>query len=161
MLFFITLVTMFSFVLSFEPGFEPSCKSCKWFIPKQQSFYSLCGFYKNKQIVNNREYIMYEFASTCRQNNALCGPTGYMYEPQHRSDELTEAYEELKNRCCGEVNEKNEIEQLEREMFEIMLKIKRHNTRNIYNTSKDLFKLLKQSRNNNNNDNDNDNSRLP
>jgi hypothetical protein len=74
----------------------------------------------------------------------MCGERGLMYEPSEKTKELKNKYEELENRCCGEVNETDEIEQLERDMFELMQKIKKHNKRNIYKTTKDLYKLFKQ-----------------
>jgi hypothetical protein len=69
-----------------------------------------------------------------------------MHEPY---DEITKKnfsddFEELNNRCCGEVNEIDEIEELERDFFELFQKIKKHNTKIIYNSTKDLYKLFKK-----------------
>ena len=148
MLFYILLLAIVNYSISFNP----SCSSCKWFIPhkKENNDYGLCGFYKNKYNIKGDDIIIYEFATHCRNNESLCGEKGYMYEPndanyQETTSELKKQYEELANRCCGEVNETNEIEQLERDMFEIMQKIKRHNTKYIYKTSRDLYKLFKRT----------------
>jgi hypothetical protein len=57
-------------------------------------------------------------------------------------------YEELNNRCCGEVNEADEIEQLEKDFFEIFQRIKRHNKKVVYTAGKDLYKLFKRNKQN-------------
>jgi len=70
------------------------------------------------------------FAVHCRNDDNLCGKPGFLHEPIiNNTPELVGAYEELNNRCCGEVNEKNEIEELERDFFEIFQKIKKFNKR--------------------------------
>lgn len=139
---FLYLSTLFT---SCTP-YNPPCTSCRWFIPHQRenNDYGLCGFYKNVYIVKGAEKIVYEFASHCRNNETMCGERGFMYEPAEKIREYRNKYEELANRCCGEVNESDEIEQLEREMLELMQKIKKHNTRNIYRTTKDLYKLFRR-----------------
>lgn len=147
-------------------AYEPSCLSCKWVIPHPRGNldYNLCGFYKNKYNIKGKETIIYEFASYCRSNESMCGTGAYMYEELQLNDiiqkekvesslvtQLKDEYEELQHRCCGEVNETSEIEQLEREMFEIFQKIKKHNKKNIYKTTKDLYKLFKKNSNSNSN----------
>lgn len=147
-------------ILPYIYAYEPSCLSCKWVIPhpRGNTEYNLCGFYKNKYNIKGKESIIYEFASYCRSNESMCGNGAYMYEENKPTDstekdesqvslvtQLKDEYEELQNRCCGEVNEKNEIEQLEKEMFEIFQKIKKHNKKNIYKTTRDLYKLFKKN----------------
>lgn len=145
----------YSFVSAFNPQLHQSCSSCKWFVPheKGNEDYGLCSFYKTKYNLQGRETVICEFASHCRKNEAMCGEKGYMYEPIAIGDapssseyrhELKEKYDELSSCCCGEVNQVDEIEKLEKEMFEIMQKIKKHNTRTIYKTTKDLYKLFKR-----------------
>lgn len=149
LLFVITVINYFhSFMVT---AYNPSCTSCKWFIPhkKENNDYGLCGFYKHTYPLLGSDITIYEFATHCRNNETMCGEKGYMYEPTDESyirisRELKDKYEELENRCCGEVNETTELEQLEREMFEILQKIKKHNTRNIYRTTRDLYKLFKR-----------------
>jgi hypothetical protein len=51
---------------------------------------------------------------------------------------FVEKLEELKNVCCGEVNEKQDIEnleKLERECFEMYQNMTKHNKKNIYKKS--------------------------
>jgi hypothetical protein len=60
------------------------------------------------------------------------------------SDEIINKYNELINRCCGEVNEKDEIEDLEKEFFDLYQKMKKHNKKNICRTIKEINKLFKK-----------------
>jgi hypothetical protein len=150
MLFYILLLTIINYSISFNPD----CASCKWFIPhkKENTDYGLCGFYKNKYDLLGKDMTIYEFATHCRNNESMCGEKGYMYEPNDETynettKELKSKMEELSNRCCGEVNETSEIEQLEKDMFEIMQKIKRHNKKYIYRTTNSLYKLFKRDYN--------------
>jgi hypothetical protein len=56
--------------------------------------------------------------------------------------------------CCGikiirdiEAEEKiDETEELEREIFDMLQKIKSHNKKKIYDTTKDLYKLFKRDK---------------
>jgi hypothetical protein len=99
------------------------------------------------------------FAIHCRNNENLCGKSGFLYEKvESESDsdnskignesavdpQLINEFEDLKNRCCGEVNESDELDQLEREFFEVFQKIKKHNKKRIYKTSQELYKLFKK-----------------
>lgn len=155
---------VFFTLLNYSYAFNPPCTSCKWFIPNKKvnnnnnnndnnndsvNDYGLCGFYKHNYELRGNVVTIYEFAAHCRNKETMCGEKGYMYESNDEkyvttTRELKNTYEELSNRCCGEVNETSEIEQLEREMFEVMQKIKKHNTRHIYKTTQDLYKLFKR-----------------
>jgi hypothetical protein len=107
--------------------------------------------FKTTSYHRNKEYILPNYAIHCRENENLCGKTGFLYESLPTSIDNTEEEQinnelnELNQRCCGEVNEKDEIEQLEKEFFEVFQKIKKHNTKQIYKTTKDLYKLFKKS----------------
>ena len=71
---------------------------------------------------------------------------GNSYQESLENKQLADDWENLTNRCCGEVNETDEIEQLERDFFFILQKIKKHNKKRIYNTTKDLYKLFRRSK---------------
>ena len=136
---------LFSFI-SIILAFEPPCSSCKHFISNNKGNLDL-GLCKM-------------FTNHCRNDEQLCGKFGFLYEPANnnnnnnnatettnstiREEELVNEYEELKNRCCGEVNEDDELEQLERDFFEVFQKIKRHNRKRVYKTSQELYKLFKK-----------------
>jgi hypothetical protein len=132
-------------------SYEPSCSSCKYFIPniKNNPDLGLCKMFKNTPYLDTN-IVIYDFAVYCRNNEKLCGKSGYLYEPIEANEEnirknFSDDYEELSNRCCGEVNENYEIEELEKDFFELFQKIKRHNTKRIYNTTKELYKLFKKN----------------
>lgn len=123
----------------------PSCLSCKWVIPHPRGNigYQLCGFYKNRYDIKGKETIIYEFASHCRSNESMCGNDGYMYEEANAkaNDSPLAITEESQSKCSCESSA--EMEQLEREMFEMFQKIKKHNTKQLYKTTKDLYKLFR------------------
>jgi hypothetical protein len=108
----------------------------------------LCKMFKDTCYVKSNEVTLYNFAIHCRSNENLCGKSGFLYEDASENVKVNaidmEELNELNNRCCGEVNEKEDIEQLERDFFEVLQKIKKHNTKNIYRTSKDLYKLFRR-----------------
>jgi hypothetical protein len=133
------------------------CSSCKYFIPhiNKNPDLGLCGFFKNK-LYDNTNLIIYEYAVHCRNNQRLCGNDAYFYEEIDNTNNKTndidntkmiELYDNLNNICCGEVNEKNEIDEfdkLERDFFDIYKRIQKHNTKKIYKTAKDIYKLFKK-----------------
>jgi hypothetical protein len=143
MLFYLLLLSFISYGFSYEP----SCTSCKYFIPhiKNNPDLGLCKMFKNKPY-QDTNIIVHDFAVHCRANENLCGKLGNLYEVNDEiiSKHFSDDYEELSNRCCGEVNENYEIEELERDFFELFQKIKRHNTKRIYKSTKDLYKLFKK-----------------
>ena len=147
-------------------AYKPSCDSCKWFIPistnKQNTDLGLCKMFKNTCYdKNGNEIIIRNFAAHCRNDEDLCGASGALYEPKEKLDDYNDSletdrkrqkldiqndYDELSNRCCGEVNEKNEIEELERDFFEIYQRIKKFNVKRIYKANKDFYKLFKRDK---------------
>lgn len=143
MLLYLLLLSFMSTVFSYEP----SCTSCKHFIPHftNKPDLGLCKMFKNTNYIDT-DIVIHDFAVYCRNNESLCGKPGHLYELNDDSvqKKFLDDYEELNNRCCGEVNEKYEIEELEKEFFELFQKIKRHNTKRIYKSTKDLYKLFKK-----------------
>ena len=133
-------------------SFEPPCYSCKFYIPhKTTPDLGLCKIFRDYVNLNNKDTLVNNLAVHCRNNENLCGKSGFLYEEnnienqlENNYEELKNHYEDLKNRCCGEVNETDEIEELEREFFEVFQKIKNHNKKRIYKTTKDLYKLFRQ-----------------
>jgi hypothetical protein len=141
----------FIILFSFAHSFEPPCSLCKFYIPHNSNpDLSLCKLFGEKTI--NEETIIKNFASHCRNNENLCGSSGFLFEPYVFNDttiynkQADELYNRLDNMCCGEVNEKLEIEEydnMEKELFNILQKIKKHNVRRVYKTSRELYKLFK------------------
>ena len=168
MLFFIIIIALLQYTLTFEP----SCSSCKHFFPNVKIFddLGLCKMFKNVSTYKGKELSLLNYAIHCRENENLCGKSGFLYEAKYTIDknQLNEInsnininiddadqtfknnflfeFAELNNRCCGEINEKDEIEELEKEFTEIYHKIQKHNKKNIYNKNKDLYKLFKTNK---------------
>jgi hypothetical protein len=155
MLPYLLLLSFISIILSFEPP----CSSCKHFISNNKGALDLglCKMFTNKLSLKGDDVALPNFARHCRNDEQLCGKIGFLYEPANNNGtetasstisaderEIINEYEDLKNRCCGEVNEDNELEQLEREFFEVFQKIKRHNRKRVYKTSQELYKLFKK-----------------
>lgn len=147
---------MLSYILLFSCmtlvfSYDPSCSSCKHFIPhfKNNPDLGTCKRFKDLPYTdNNNNILISNFALHCRNNENLCGKTGNFYEPNFETlqKKIYNDYEELNNKCCGEVNENyelDELEELEKELFELFQKMKKYNTKRIYKTSKDLYKLFK------------------
>ena len=62
-------------------------------------------------------------------------------------DKINEIKDRLENMCCGEINEKYEIEEyekLEKEMLEVFQKMRKHNLKKVYTKTNELYKLLKK-----------------
>lgn len=153
MLSYLLLFTIIYSVFSFEQ----SCTSCKNYIPhnKGNPDLGLCKMFKNLAYPGEDTVILYNFAAHCRNDENLCGKTGFLYEPvsvtsnnkidnDKINNDIKTDYDILTNRCCGEVNEKDELEELERDFFELFQKMKKYNTKRVYKTSLDLYKLFKK-----------------
>jgi len=154
MLSYLLIISLINIAIAFEV--IPSCASCKWFIPnnKGNPDLGLCKMFRYTYLHKGKEMIQHDFSTHCRSSENLCGKTGFLYEPisgeeKQKQERLLESdilndYDELNNRCCGEVNETDEIEQLEKDFFEIFQRIKKHNKKRIFTASKDLYKLFKK-----------------
>lgn len=130
----------------------PSCSSCKWFIPHKQGSnnYGLCKMFKNKYRYeyNNKENVVYEFANHCRNNENMCGQNGFLFEPIYNHElfesleeskyeffeneeykticDLLDEYDYINNSSCGEVNETDELENIERDLMNILKRLKKY-----------------------------------
>ena len=136
---FFSLITM---VFAYNPG----CIYCKFYVPqKNYNYPGLCKIFKTNSNSENININSYHYAIDCRNNEDKCGKSGILFEPNHEfsQNKFLQEYEELNNRCCGEVNEKDEIEELEREFFEIFQRIKKYNKKRIISSANDLYKLFK------------------
>lgn len=142
---------MFSYMLFFSfiafiNAYKPSCISCKFYISPNKN-YDYPGFCKRFKNISNKDksVIIYDYAIDCRSNENKCGKEGILYEQNDEfvKNNFLEDYEQLNNRCCGEVNEKDELEELEKEFFEIFQRIKKYNKKRFINSANDLYKLFK------------------
>lgn len=134
-------------------GFEPSCLTCKFFIPNSiRNELGLCSMFQDRIFINNQEKIVKNLAIHCRNNENLCGRNGFLYESINVSKKF-ENYEYVKSLSCDEFIEETdlrELEEIEKDLVDIFQKMRRHNTKRIYKTTKDLYKLFKNKNKNKN-----------
>lgn len=140
---------LFFLLSSWSSAFELHCMNCKFYLEnKLNPKLSCCKMFKNITYEKGKEKIIYDYVDHCRKDENLCGKEGFLYEENILEKEkkiIDEKYEELNNRCCGEVNEQYELEQLEREFLELFQKMKRYNSKKILKTTKDIYKLFKRN----------------
>ena len=119
-LYFIHLVNSYSL--------EPSCSSCKFFLPNSiNPDLGLCTMFQEKIYDNNKnEYIVNNLAIYCRGNEKLCGKNGYLYKSIDRDLKISE------NSIQKLEIEKLELKKLDKELISIFQKMKKHNTKRIY-----------------------------
>ena len=152
MIYIITIVALINVIVAYRP--IPDCTSCKYFIPNTNGNkdYGLCKMFKNNFNCDGNTVEIFDYASHCRKNNNLCGVNGYLYEAKTLdnvvNDEteisgILEKIDELKNRCCGEVCETNEIDEIERELFLLFQRLKNHKKKQIENFGKTFYELIK------------------
>ena len=130
--------------------------------------------YTNKEI--GREITIYNYANHCRKFDNLCGPKGYLYEAidtnetvknidntllketneEIETNEETETNEiknvnemmdEYNNSCCGEVNEKSEIEELDRNYKKLIYSLRKLKQKRISIFKKKLRKIIEDKLN--------------
>lgn len=149
-------IFLFHIVFSFDTKITsviPSCSNCKWFLPKENGFgdVGFCKIFKetylNKEL--GRVMTYYNFASHCRKNENQCGPEGNLFDPidtdkVEEVKELEEMINDYNNRCCGEVNEKHEIIQLEKDYYNLMNSIKKLKQKRIDAFKEKLRKIIKE-----------------
>lgn len=142
---------LFISLISFLYAFEPSCSTCKFFIPNlKKPELGLCSMFKDKIYVNNEERFIKNLALHCRSNENLCGNSGFLYEHININEKI-DNYEYVKNLTCGEFVEETdlkELEDIERDLINIFQNMRRYNTKRIYKTTKELYNLFKNNKNN-------------
>lgn len=99
--------------------------------------------YKEKLVCSNIHLQCQDNENVNNEYNSVYEDMPYPDDKVFTQEKINDEYNELKNRCCGEVNEKDELEQLEREFFELYQKMKKHNKKIVVKTSNDLYKLFK------------------
>lgn len=124
-------------------AYEPSCFTCKHFILNiHNPDLSLCNMFKNR--IEKNDVLIKNFAIHCRSCEDLCGKSGFL----HEKSELFNNFEELNDKCCSEFTDEKdlqELEKLEKELVDVFQRMRKHNTKRIYKTSKDLYKLFKKN----------------
>jgi hypothetical protein len=146
-------------IVSSNKVINPSCNSCKWFLPNikgsvsglNYNDYGLCKMFKNDFDCNGNKVTIYDFAMHCRHNEDQCGENGVFYENYTTSDidykneiqKLINEYNDVSNSFSGEVNEKNDIEDIEKDLFFILQKLKKFNKKQIELFGKSFYDFYK------------------
>ena len=136
--------------LNYVYSFNPSCRTCKFYVSNDKNEeLGLCNMFQDTVYHNNEKSLQRNLAVHCRNNENLCGKSGFVYEPI-KNDEFEkriEHYESIK-KIYGEdfIKEKNleELEKIEKDLIDVFQKMRRHNLRTIYNTPNSISKLFKK-----------------
>ena len=141
-------IYLFVSLISTLYAFEPSCTSCKFFIPhKTNPDLGLCKMFQDR-IYNDK--LVKNLAKHCRNNEDLCGKDGFLYESiENKLNNDIEKYENIKNMCCGELIEKKDLEELEEleiELLETFQRMRKHNTKIVYRTANDIYNAFKNKK---------------
>jgi len=151
----LTLVFFLMFIrdtlgVGFEVNLKPNCKDCKWFVHNKGQLYQpgQCSLFSNKIIeYGNAEIVIHRYAIQCRLNSYLCGMDGTHFTPvsssqsniniskksEKKSDsdlkelqKINDDIQELENNFNGEVCEKDEIRNLEKEIAVLRNKLEQY-----------------------------------
>jgi hypothetical protein len=132
MISYIIVLTLVSYVISLNP----SCSKCKFYVPDEiNSNFGSCKRFKDFSNESNKYTIENKLAIDCRNNENLCGPNGHGFQ------DINNKIKDVNKKYC----DSEEIEQLERDFFDIMQKIKKHNKQQIYKATKDFYKLFRRN----------------
>lgn len=139
---------LFFSLICFVYAYEPSCTNCRYFIPnKLKPDLGLCNMFQDTIYHNNGEKLVKNLAIHCRGNENLCGKSGFLFEPIQNS-KLVDKYEYIQSLSCGEfIDQKDldELEEIERDLMDVFQKMRKHNTKMMYKTPREIYKLFKRN----------------
>jgi hypothetical protein len=102
---------------------------------------------------NNKQELVKNLAIHCRANENLCGKSGFLFESNDDDkSQRFENYEYIKSVCSNEFVEAadlKELEQIEKDLVEIFQRMRRHNTKMLYKTPDQIYKLFKKNKKDN------------
>ena len=121
---YIILLSLFNAVFSLEPP----CKNCKFYIPTligNNPNLGLCKIFKEMPYVD-KNVVIHNFAIHCRNDESLCGKEGIFYEPNiNYIDSVIDDKSTIPD-------DDDEVNQIKKELFDVLLKMKKYNTKKIY-----------------------------
>jgi len=140
---------LFLCLMNYVYSFEPSCTTCKFFIPNTlNTNFGLCKLFQEKIYDdNNKEYVVNNVALQCRNNQNLCGKHGNFYQSINTKFENYEYVKRITNDNTEYENNIEQLEKKEKELVEIFQKIRKHNTKKFYKTTKEFVAKLQCKRN--------------
>jgi hypothetical protein len=130
-------------LLNLAFSFEKSCSTCKFFISKKNPDLGLCSIFQDRIYNNNtnRGALIHNFAIHCRNNENLCGESGFL----HETNVVDKKYKYIKYLHCEELisnKSTTELTEIDIELKKVCKIMIRHNTKRIYKT-KHLLNLFK------------------
>ena len=139
--------TLFVYVFAFEP----SCTNCKFYVPNTiRPDLGLCNMFQDSIYHNNKQKLVKNLAIHCRANENLCGKSGFLFESNDDDkSQRFENYEYIKSVCSNEFVEAadlNELEQIEKDLVEVFQRMRRHNTKMLYKTPDQIYKLFNNNK---------------
>jgi hypothetical protein len=77
----LVLFLLFEYIKSLNFNL-PLCKNCKSFIPisPDNNISGFCKIFVNEMAIKNKEKIIFNNAEHCRDNEYLCGESGWLFE---------------------------------------------------------------------------------
>jgi hypothetical protein len=137
-------------LINYGYSFTPSCQTCKFFISNDKNEHlGLCNIFQDTVYHNNKKTLQKNLAIHCRNDENLCGKSGFVYEPI-KNDEFYKKFEnyEYIKRVSGDefIEETNleELEKIEDNLLDIFQTMRRHNLRTFYTAPKSISKLLRK-----------------
>ena len=132
-------------------SFDKPCYKCNHFIPNLKNpELSLCGMFKESFYFDkNKDTMIENFAIHCRRDENLCGKSGYLFDPinTNTNSEANEPICDDENKGIEYIEENlAQLENYEKEFVEIFQKMRRHNTKMVYRTPRELYKLFKNKK---------------
>ena len=125
---YIILLSLFNTIFALENH----CKNCKFYIPTligNNPNLGLCKIFKETPYVD-KNIVIHNFAVHCRNDESLCGKDGIFYEPTtNYIDEIIDC--KIDNKTII-YDDDEEVEQIKKEFFEVLRKMKKYNTKKIY-----------------------------
>jgi hypothetical protein len=116
----VILLSFFSMLFALEK----SCSNCKFYIPTvRNNDLGLCKVFKETPYVD-KNVAIHNFAIHCRNNENLCGKDGIFFEPA--INYINEF------RVDNDIDDDFEIEDIKKEFYEVLRKMKKHNKKRIY-----------------------------
>jgi hypothetical protein len=122
---YIILLSLFNVFFSLE---NP-CKNCKFYIPTpiggNNPNLGLCKIFKETNC-SDKNIVIHNFALHCRDDESLCGKDGIFYEPNiNYIDVIIDDNQNINDRD-------EEAEQIKKDFFEVLLKMKKYNMKKFY-----------------------------
>lgn len=108
---------------------DPSCVTCKNYVPsKIRADLGLCNIFKETYYPSGEVHHIKNFAVHCRNNENLCGKSGFLYQPINKKklvninyirSLIPDEYDNIKNY--------NELVALEKDLDFTFKQMKKHN----------------------------------